>query len=200
METRVKERLVGAVILVALIVALVPEILSGPHQPAGGASSASTEEPLRTYTINLEERGIPAQDTAPMSSAPVSQAAPESAPPANAAEPEASNDANDTPAAAPITPEPAPIEQARVEPVERESASASGWAVQLGSFSNADNAERLARELRARGYKAFVSPYESGGQKRSRVRIGPEQDRARAEQLAQRLRREGRQAAVVAQP
>lgn len=72
--------------------------------------------------------------------------------------------------------------------------------MQLGSFSNAENAERLARELRGRGYKAYVSPYESGDQKRMRVRIGPEEDRARAEQLAQRLRREGRQAAVVAQP
>jgi DedD protein len=198
METRVKERLVGAVILVALIVAFVPEILSGPHKSTGAGSPDSAEQ-LRTYTIDLEERALPAQDAAPRSSAPVPQV--EVEPPAPApASPEQSSDANNVPAPAASTPEPAPVKQARAEPAERDSASGSGWAVQLGSFSNADNAERLARDLRARGYKAFVSPYESGGQKRSRVRVGPEQDRARAEQLAQRLRREGRQAAVVAQP
>ena len=32
METRVKARLIGALILVALIVLLVPEMLSGPRQ------------------------------------------------------------------------------------------------------------------------------------------------------------------------
>jgi DedD protein len=71
--------------------------------------------------------------------------------------------------------------------------------VQLGSFANADNAERLARELRGRGYKAYVSPSESKGPKRMRVRVGPEQDRARAEQLAKRLRRDGHPGTVVEQ-
>ena len=199
METRVKERLVGAVILVALIVALVPEILSGPHKPAGAGSSETAEQPLRTYTIDLEERGFPAEDTPPTSSASAPQPEPPALAPAPAS-PDETPESSDTAPVASSTPEPAPVTQARAEPPDRESAATSGWAVQLGSFSNADNAERLARELRARGYQAFVSPYESAGQKRIRVRVGPERDRARAEQLAQRLRREGRQAAVVAQP
>ena len=67
--------------------------------------------------------------------------------------------------------------------------------MQIGTFSNAENAERLARELRNDGYKAFVSPDQSSGKKR--VRVGPEQDRARAEQLAKRLRRDGHSGIIV---
>jgi DedD protein len=72
--------------------------------------------------------------------------------------------------------------------------------VQIGTFSNAENAERLARELRGDGYKAFVSPYQSNGKKRVRVRVGPEPDRSRAEQLAKRLRRDGHAGIIVEQP
>jgi DedD protein len=190
METRVKERLVGAVILVVVIVALVPEILSGPRRAPSAGDSAGAERPLRTYTIELEEQGSPV--------APVEAEPPEPEPVAPAtdsaersemarAEAKVQAERNTTPPAATAS-------------AARETASDAGWAVQLGSFSNAENAERLAAELRTRGYKAFVSRFESGGQARLRVRVGPEQDRARAEQLAERLRREGRQATVVAHP
>lgn len=200
METRVKERLVGAVILVALIVALVPEILSGPRRATGGATV--TEQPLRTYTIDLEERGFPAESTE-------SEPTETSETPGEVSGTAPSNAAAPTPGAAAETPTVAqpsapralgPAPPARSEPSASEPALDSGWAVQLGSFSNAENAERLVSELRAKGYKAFVSRFESSGQKRLRVRVGPEQERARAEQLAQRLRGEGRQAAVVAHP
>lgn len=181
-ETRVKERLVGAVIFVALIVALVPEILSGPHRDAT-AADANSSEPLRTYTIDLAEQGFPTDRAEEV----VEEPSEDTTQPTTATPPEP---VASTPAASP-------------RPTTRASApteSDSGWAVQLGSFSNADNAERLAAELRGRGYKAFVSRFESSGQPRLRVRVGPEQDRARAEQLAARLRREGRQATVVEHP
>ncbi len=52
METAVKERLVGAVVLVGLIVALVPEMLSGPRREATPARP-SADGTVRTYTIDL---------------------------------------------------------------------------------------------------------------------------------------------------
>jgi DedD protein len=175
--------LVGAVIFVALIVALVPEILSGPHRAATAGDANGSEPPLRTYTIDLAEQGFPADRPNETLDEPTEEAAEPAtpAPPVTIPRAAAEN-------ARPTTSARAPVE------------SDSGWAVQLGSFSNADNAERLAAELRARGYKAFVSRFESTGQPRLRVRVGPEQDRARAEQLAARLRREGRQATVVEHP
>ena len=51
-----KERLTGAILLVALIVLLVPELLTGPIRSAPRAAavaSAAEEPPLRSYTIKL---------------------------------------------------------------------------------------------------------------------------------------------------
>ncbi|MGH8277140.1 MAG: hypothetical protein ACRETH_10655, partial [Steroidobacteraceae bacterium] len=56
MDSLVKERLTGAIILVALIVLLVPELLTGPIRPAPRTQGAGAEEPpLRSYTINLRD-------------------------------------------------------------------------------------------------------------------------------------------------
>lgn len=51
MDSRAKQRLTGAVILVALFVLLVPELLTGPHD---GAKDAPAEDGMRQYTIDLD--------------------------------------------------------------------------------------------------------------------------------------------------
>src|SRR3974390_3596565 len=73
MENRIKERLTGAAILVALIVMLVPEMFRGQGDhgsaPAGGGNGpgASDGAPMRSYTIDLSNNaksGTPLQSTA----------------------------------------------------------------------------------------------------------------------------------------
>ncbi len=92
-----KERLTGAIILVALIVLLVPELLTGPVRSTStaqpGATGSSGEPPLRSYTIDLADdartRTAAASGTSPQSSTgssgpgsdPVSSAATEAKPP-----------------------------------------------------------------------------------------------------------------------
>ncbi len=190
METRVKARLIGALILVALIVLLVPEMLSGPrqNQKSPGAGGAA-----QTYTIDL---------TAP--TARVAPSATDSTPPPPPAAP-----ADDLPTETihvESTSEPAASQPAEEEQGGTESPPSGGgvdtgdesaWVVQLGSFASEANAARLVGELKSRGYKAFVSRLGSGSRTRFRVRVGPEQERTRAENLAERLRRDGRQAVVV---
>jgi DedD protein len=73
LDSLVKERLTGAIILVVLIVLLVPELLSGPSRsaPAPQAAAASSEEPpLRSYTINLADDSHSAASSAEASNAP----------------------------------------------------------------------------------------------------------------------------------
>ena len=77
---------------------------------------------------------------------------------------------------------------------------AEGWVVQLGSFASQENAERLAAGLRAKGYRAFVSELRGRARVLYRVRVGPEQDRARADALAARLAHEGHRGTVAPQP
>src|ERR1700738_4269551 len=63
MDRRVKERLVGASILVVLIVLIAPELLSGPPGPApapvGARLPVSAPEPVRNVTVDLATSKAP---------------------------------------------------------------------------------------------------------------------------------------------
>ena len=74
------------------------------------------------------------------------------------------------------------------------------WAVQLGSFSNRANAERLAADLRNDGYAAFLSQLDTTGGELHRVRIGPQKDRDAAESVAAKLTDAGHKGQVVPHP
>jgi DedD protein len=79
--------------------------------------------------------------------------------------------------------------------------SATGmWAVQLGSFSNQENAERLAADLRKQNYAAFLSRLATSSGELHRVRIGPLEDREAAEAMAERLAAAGHSGQVVPHP
>jgi cell division septation protein DedD len=73
----------------------------------------------------------------------------------------------------------------------------SGWVVQLGVFASHENAERLALEVRVKGFKASVSPIMVASRKLYRVRVGPTPDRAAAQELQGRLRAAGRPGGTV---
>jgi DedD protein len=79
--------------------------------------------------------------------------------------------------------------------------SATGmWAVQLGSFSDEANAERLAANLRKEGYAAFLSRHETSSGSLHRVRVGPQKDRQSAETVASKLGGDGHKGQVVPHP
>jgi cell division protein FtsN len=68
--------------------------------------------------------------------------------------------------------------------------------VQLGSFASRANAERLAQQLRARGFQMSVSQG-STGRRLYRVRAGPVASRAVAAQLAAKLHAAGHAGTIV---
>lgn len=74
------------------------------------------------------------------------------------------------------------------------------WAVQLGSFSAQENAERLASTLREQGYAAFLSQVQNDSGQLHRVRIGPQKDRESAEAIAAQLAKSGHNGQVVPHP
>jgi DedD protein len=201
----VKERLTGAIILVALIVLLVPELLSGPVRsaPRAAAATSSTEEPpLRSYTINVADdahsRSTPSQTSEAQPPAPIAPSAeaattPTTTPPAQGAP----HDSRAEPAPGTPTAEPGtgPGTAAAGEPPA--SAAATGaFMVQLGSFASRANADHLARQVRAQGFQVSVSQG-SSGRHLYRVRVGPAHDRAAATALAQQLRTAGHSGSVV---
>jgi DedD protein len=202
MDSRAKQRLTGAVILVALFVLLVPELLTGPHEDAAPASTPA-EDGLRNYTIELD---TPANPVQPMSAAPESAVAlpPVTANPMAESLPGNAGAAAQSPpevvtpmsAAAPSAAPPSPPAQVSAPPAPAKPERGS-FAVQLGSFGSKDNADRLVRDMTAKGFNAFVAPITSGGRELYRVRVGPARDRAAAEALAAELRRIGQTGSIV---
>ncbi|MGH8286510.1 MAG: SPOR domain-containing protein [Steroidobacteraceae bacterium] len=189
-----KERLTGAIILVVLIVLVVPELLTGPRRavPSGAASSVEGP-PMRSYTIELGER------------APARPAQPQSRAATDAIEP-ATSTAERSPAAQTISAPPASSERREPAPKEQVPAAAAeplavtGWSIQVGSFASRENADLLVAQLRGRGFRSFVAEGTGGGRKLYRVRVGPERDRAAAQQLAARLKAVGESGSIVAHP
>lgn len=205
-ETRVKERLTGALILVALLVIVVPEMLSGPDTPPASPSDAQGESdgpPLRSYTMDLGDAQSDQSALVPQAPTPaagdddpqgeVASAAPASQPRSVPPPPPA-------PAAPPVTPpEPAPAVAAPAPAVAAAPAGGSdAWWVQIGSFSQTANAERVVKQLDGAGIAARISSVRSNGKELFRVRAGPVADRAAAEQLRGRLAAAGHKGTLVA--
>lgn len=70
---------------------------------------------------------------------------------------------------------------------EPEPASRGPWVVQVASLTNLGKANQLADELRGRGFKVFVVPFELNGTTYRRVRVGPLPSRSEAVAMAQSL-------------
>jgi DedD protein len=209
-----KERLTGAVILVALIVLLVPELLSGPGVSAQPARATDEDgAPMRSYTIDLADNGgaprpttsaepttefqpLPAQDDpAEAEAGEAAQAVPDETPEASEQGEEAPAAAEDRQSAAITESEPAAVEETPPAPVA--APPVNGWMIQVGSFASRENAERLARELKSKGFAASVSESRGGGRNLYRVRVGPEADRAAAQAVLARLRARGQRGAAL---
>ncbi len=209
MDTHLKERLVGAAVLVAAAVILVPEMLSGPGETASPVADADLSVPdagVRTFTIDLANRG---QASAPLPEEPVAEVIETLAPPPEVVEEPAAATAP-APAVAersPVVSEPVPAAPPAVVPAvpPRQVTAPSSppdrslpWVVQVGSFASQATADRLSAELKQRGYDSFVVPFKTATQTLYRVRIGPMQERGAADAAVQKLKREGTVAAVVA--
>ena len=222
MERSVKERVVGATILVVLLVLIVPELLSGPKSAAPAKAPAlpasESTEPMRNVTVDLTTRKATAAELdAASASGPA--AAPDGGA-ASAASAASSPDTAATPAEAPSAAAPT-ISTLRAQqpseappPVENEAppprssipakavathdASRSGWAVQLGSFASRVNADNLVRQLKAREAPAYVLSSGKGTELRYKVRVGPVADRAAAERLRLKLAKDGHAGSLVA--
>ena len=65
-----------------------------------------------------------------------------------------------------------------------------GWSVQLGTFGNQNNAERLVKKLQADGFKAYSREKSSGNRVLHLVLVGPQINKSDAMQLRGQLERQ----------
>ena len=220
MDRSLKERLVGAAVLVGLAVWLIPWVLDGPVPGAefGAAQlpASENEAPLRTQTIRLDQGRVAASRTGAVDAIDAVPAASSMSardvnreqdstttmemPGAPVPEPVVASTATavstgDSAAMSAATTDDVPpgasAEASDTRAALAPQAPAPGWVVQLGSFRDGENARRLADRVSALGYTANVSTYRAGGGVMYRVRVGPEPNRESAADIASSLIEQG---------
>ena len=208
MDTALKHRLTGAVILVLLAVALLPELLTGSGRAARPNALLPSEgggAPERSIDIDLTEAArAPAGSTPTPEPAPAPPPAPIELPtpptvmePAPAATPNATVPSAAAATVAPPAAESAKAAPAKAAPAKAAPAPTGTYFVQLGVFVNRASADRLERTLRRQGFTPIVKEVTASGKRMYRVRVGPEIDRAAANALLKRLNEAGHKGSVV---
>ena len=184
-DKRLKQRLIGAVVLVSLGVIFIPMLLKGPDSlDAPIFTSNIPQQPEQRKTEIIPLKPLPPRPAnIPITAIPVEVEMERPKPEASAKAEQPLQPRAD------VSPEP---EATRLTTpiLDRPASDLSGWAVQVGSFSSKKNALRLQKRLRDKSYRAFVEAYQAKNGTRYRVRIGPELTSAKAKQLAARLKEE----------
>ncbi|MFJ2328616.1 SPOR domain-containing protein [Pseudomonas sp. NPDC087690] len=196
-----KQRMVGALVLVALAVIFLPMLFSRQDEqrqvtveaPAAPQAPAMPQVQMEAVAVPepqaLPQEPVPtdeevAEDTAPV--APVAPVAPAPTAPIMITKPVA------PPAVAKPIPAPAqPITASSSRPDTTQSrVDANGlsvsWSVQLASLSSRASAESLQKTLRSQGYNAYIRSADG----KNRVFVGPLIERAEADRLRDLLGRQ----------
>ena len=188
-----KQRIVGALVLVAVAAVVVPIVFDLRHDNATLERPVDIPPKPKDFTVRVLPLIHPDKEDADAQTPAVRPA-------------DAPSDGTDAPRPAPA----APLPPAAVAAVPAPAASAppaapapvsdgpQGWAVQVGSFSSEDRAVALRDRLRHRAFTAFVDRATlEAGQNSYRVEVGPELQRSDAEKLQAKLQRDAKLHGIV---
>jgi DedD protein len=200
LQDHLRDRLTGAAIVVVVVVLLVPELFHGrPATDSGIGRNPAAGPPVRSYTIDLRDSGggqQPAVASPVVPTAPVVGGGGSVTPVPTTTAPAASNVAAPAPAApTPVAKAPAPTAApvaAAAPPGKHAGGTQSaqtGWVVQVGSFSQRDHAERMVKDLAAKGFTVEVAGPDDHGL--FRVRSPAHAERAAANALRQKMQASG---------
>ncbi|MBR9870972.1 MAG: sporulation protein [Gammaproteobacteria bacterium] len=205
-----KQRIIGALVLISLAVIFVPMIFDEPHSQRKSTSITIPEEPP------FPEVDMPEEPTGDSVGYEVSSdtAAPVTADSGQAqgfriiedesvqaqTAPESGELLQSTPVKQSETVEAQPVqekprlaqpEETTAKPVEEKAEFTrtleGAWVVQLGSFGNDANARRLRDNVLEMGFGAHLQQFESGGKTLTRVFSGPFVNREDADQAKAKL-------------
>ncbi|MCF1487873.1 SPOR domain-containing protein [Pseudomonas sp. AA27] len=199
LDKGMKQRMVGALVLVALAVIFLPMLFTredelrqvrveAPEAPAMPSLPQVQVEPVQVP----EPQPLPEQNAQPPvvvdeSTAPVTAPSQPIAPVATVAPPVQPKPQTPVPtppvAKVEARPAPAPSVAPAAKPAAPSKIDANGlpvsWSIQLASLSNRAGAENLQKTLRSQGYNAYIRSADG----MNRVFVGPLIERAEAERL-----------------
>lgn len=176
-----KHRIIGAIVLVALVVIFVPMVLNEREPPPelkGIREIPPRGEPAETRVVvtpvaGEETTAKEGGEVAAKTEAPAVESAPKP----------------ETKPAAPAEKIPPAKEKPAKAPAAADKIT-KGWAVQVGTFSNADNANHLRDKLKSHGHTVHVETVTLAGRKATRLRVGPFRDKEQAVKAQAQIRKE----------
>ncbi len=196
MAPALKQRLVGAIVLVALAVIFVPMVLDGSGRRAGEKIAVEIPEEPEAPDPAFEQGEPTGTDASNADDATTASATD----PTDEATPTASDDAateaaDSEPGGGPSTSatDDAAVNETTDSTVPGEddgptaTSSPTAWVVQVGSFGQKTNAVVLRDKLRDDGRDAFIEQGETDSGAVWRVRVGPMATREEADKVKKRL-------------
>jgi len=197
MDQMLKQRLIGAIVIIALAVIFIPMILEGPDDELSPRTQDMPPPPTIDYQTEVElavpeEASEPAESLADTTTEQEVSAIPE--PPMS--QPEAGIVETEAPAK-PAEPAVAKPASPAIPSRSTTSIAPGGWILQVGSFSQQANALSLRDRLKKSGYQASVKDVKAAGGTIHRVLVGPVSDRPSADKLRNKLASEQKLTAMV---
>lgn len=182
LDKGLKQRMVGALVLLALAVIFLPMLLSREDESRRVQVDAP-EMPVAPEMPTVEVQPVAVPEPQLLPDEPVGPDALQSLEPADTAplEPPAVA-AVPAPAAAPVPAAPAPAAQGKLDA----NSLPISWSVQLASLSSSEGAQKLQKTLRSQGYNAYIRSVDG----MNRVFVGPLIERAEADRLRDQLNRQ----------
>ncbi len=185
-KNKIKQRVVGGVVLLALAVIFIPMVLDfrkDYDQVINGTNIPPKPKDFRVETFALS----------PTSQVKVPRLAAEGSVDSQVQQHKLVQQkrAAEAGTSKAVTKSPPPVKKTTPpkQPVAQKSLQ-SGWAVQVGSFGVEKNALRLRDKIRRQGFTAFVDRVSVNGKVSHRVRVGPEVDKSKASVLQKRLQQQ----------
>lgn len=162
----------------------------GPYADRASAETVRLQAGQVRSDVRTQVVALDAATPAAPATAAAATPAPQPAAPAPKAEP-----------VRPVAAEPAAKPAPKPAPPAAPAAPSVGFAVQVGAFSKAADANALRDKLRAGGFSAFVEQVQTDKGTLSRVRVGPVSSRADADRLkAQVAAKTGMNGMVLSHP
>ena len=208
MDQMLKQRLIGAIVIISLAVIFVPMILEGPEDELSPRTHDMPPPPTIDYQAEVD-LPVPVESPEPAESpaATVTEQEVSAIPEPSSPQPEAVTSQAEAPVKQPepvesaTTPKPAVVKQSPPKAPAKTAAmpaiTPGAWVLQVGSFSQQANATSLRDRLKKSGYQASMQDVKGADGHVYRVLIGPVNDRQAAEKLRDKLAREQKLAAMV---
>lgn len=183
LDNGLKQRIVGALVLLALMVIFIPMLLSRQDDlqrvvvDAPNMPQAPVMEQVELEPVSVPQAQLLPEEPVPMTESELTVATAAPAAPVQPVKPIAA-----------VAPPAKPVAAEVVAPASRLDANGLpiSWSIQLASLSSRSGAETLQKSLRTAGYNAYVRNVEG----MNRVFVGPVIERAEADRLRDQLTRQ----------